>query len=197
MLTLASMSMIAYISILFPARPFLYVHLCLYRQVYYIWGLGINSWELFFLARFIDHEETWKYTNGTGWCKVLMDVWIMWILKKTSKLRYCPRCVYYLSEIMTHTSNLKKYQTCMYSQTFKVIPKVSTVCCQWCGRRRIPPASACVNFDISCSSWNKRKRKTWKGIMIRNVLTRKREYGTYLATAHRHRRRLKMQKRDE
>ena len=41
------------------------------------------------------------------------------------------------------------------------------------------------------------KRKTWKGIMIRNVLTRRREYGTYLATAGRHRRRLKMQKRDE
>ena len=39
--------------------------------------------------------------------------------------------------------------------------------------------------------WN--KRKTWKGIMIRNVLTRRREYGTYLATALRHRRRLKMQ----
>ena len=30
-----------------------------------------------------------------------------------------------------------------------------------------------------------------------NVLTRRREYGTYLATAHRHRRRIKMQKRDE
>ena len=34
-------------------------------------------------------------------------------------------------------------------------------------------------------------------VMIRNVLTRRREYGTYLATARRHRRRLKMQKRDE
>ena len=45
--------------------------------------------------------------------------------------------------------------------------------------------------------FNKIKRKTWKGIMIRNVLTRRREYGTYLATARRHRRRLKMQKRDE
>ena len=32
---------------------------------------------------------------------------------------------------------------------------------------------------------------------IRNVLTRRREYGTYLATARRHRRRIKMQKRDE
>ena len=31
----------------------------------------------------------------------------------------------------------------------------------------------------------------------RNVLTRRREYGTYLATARRHRRRIKMQKRDE
>ena len=30
-----------------------------------------------------------------------------------------------------------------------------------------------------------------------NVLTRRREYGTYLATARRHRRRIKMQKRDE
>ena len=33
--------------------------------------------------------------------------------------------------------------------------------------------------------------------MIRNVLKRRRECGTYLATARRHRRRLKMQKRDE
>ena len=32
---------------------------------------------------------------------------------------------------------------------------------------------------------------------LKNVLTRRREYGTYLATARRHRRRLKMQKRDE
>ena len=40
-----------------------------------------------------------------------------------------------------------------------------------------------------------KKRKNRK--MIRNVLTRRREYGTYLATARRHRRRLKMQKRDE
>ena len=40
-------------------------------------------------------------------------------------------------------------------------------------------------------------RKTWKGIMLRNVLKRRRECGTYLATARRHRRRLKMQKRDE
>ena len=29
--------------------------------------------------------------------------------------------------------------------------------------------------------------------MIRNVLTRRREYGTYLAIARRHRRRIKMQ----
>ena len=33
--------------------------------------------------------------------------------------------------------------------------------------------------------------------LIRNVLKRRRECGTYLATARRHRRRLKMQKRDE
>ena len=32
--------------------------------------------------------------------------------------------------------------------------------------------------------------------MIKNILTRRREYGTYLATARRHRRRIKMQKRD-
>ena len=41
------------------------------------------------------------------------------------------------------------------------------------------------------------ERKTWKGIMVRNVLKRRRECGIYLATARRHRRRLKMQKRDE
>ena len=34
-------------------------------------------------------------------------------------------------------------------------------------------------------------------ILMKNVLTRRREYGTYLATARRHRRRIKMQKRDE
>ena len=49
----------------------------------------------------------------------------------------------------------------------------------------------------SLSDLNIKKRKTWKGIMIRNVLKRRRECGTYLATARRHRRRLKMQKRDE
>ena len=30
----------------------------------------------------IDHEETWKHTNESGWCYVLFDVWIMWILKE-------------------------------------------------------------------------------------------------------------------
>ena len=34
-------------------------------------------------------------------------------------------------------------------------------------------------------------------VIIRNELKRRRECGTYLATARRHRRRLKMQKRDE
>ena len=33
-------------------------------------------------------------------------------------------------------------------------------------------------------------------LQLRNVLTRRREYGTYLATARRHRRRIKMQKRE-
>jgi hypothetical protein len=28
------------------------------------WGLSHGN---FFLTRFIDHEETWKYTNGSGW----------------------------------------------------------------------------------------------------------------------------------
>ena len=41
------------------------------------------------------------------------------------------------------------------------------------------------------------KRESRGVVMIRNVLTRRREYGTYLATARRHRRRIKMQKRDE
>ena len=31
---------------------------------------------ILFLARLIDHEETWKYTNGTGWC--YLDVWIIY-----------------------------------------------------------------------------------------------------------------------
>jgi hypothetical protein len=33
-------------------------------------GLGIKSWQLLFLARMIDREETWKYTNevdGVRW----------------------------------------------------------------------------------------------------------------------------------
>ena len=33
----------------------------------------IKSLQLFFLARFINHEETWKYTNGSGWC------WCSWM----------------------------------------------------------------------------------------------------------------------
>ena len=37
---------------------------------YIVQGLGIKSWQLFFcfLLRLIDHEEPWKYTNGSGWC---------------------------------------------------------------------------------------------------------------------------------
>ena len=35
----------------------------------------------------------------------------------------------------------------------------------------------------------------YNGLMIKNVLKRRRECGTYLATARRHRRRLKMKKR--
>ena len=38
-------------------------------------GFGIKSCELFFfLSRFIDREETWKYINGSGWCYVLLEV---------------------------------------------------------------------------------------------------------------------------
>ena len=29
------------------------------------WGLSRGN---YFLARLIDHDETWKYTNGSGWC---------------------------------------------------------------------------------------------------------------------------------
>ena len=35
--------------------------------------------------------------------------------KKNSKSQHCAICVYYLSEITTRTSNLKKYRTRMYS----------------------------------------------------------------------------------
>ena len=52
-------------------------------------------------------------------------------------------------------------------------------------------------FQAGGKDTSSNKRKTWKGIMIKDVLKRRREWGTYLATARRHRRRLKMQKRDE
>ena len=53
-----------------------------------------------------------------------------------------------------------------------------------------------IYFSISCLKgildilrmfylFHYNKRKTWKGIMIRNVLKRRRECGTYLATARR------------
>ena len=59
----------------------LYVHLWVFLSVY-IQGLGIKSRQLFLLARLIDHEETWKYTNGSGWCLVLLDVRVVQIKKK-------------------------------------------------------------------------------------------------------------------
>ena len=34
----------------------------------YLGGLGTKSGKTFCFARFIDHEETWKYTNGREWC---------------------------------------------------------------------------------------------------------------------------------
>ena len=39
------------------------------RKIKKMRGLGIKSWQLliFFFARLIDHEETWKYRNGNGW----------------------------------------------------------------------------------------------------------------------------------
>ena len=33
----------------------------------FIRGLGIKSWQLF-IGKIIDHEQTWKYINGSGWC---------------------------------------------------------------------------------------------------------------------------------
>ena len=40
------------------------------------WGLGHRNYFFYFyiFARLIDREETWKYTNGSGWCWVLLDV---------------------------------------------------------------------------------------------------------------------------
>ena len=29
--------------------------------------VGDNSWQYFFLARLKDHENSWKYTNASGW----------------------------------------------------------------------------------------------------------------------------------
>ena len=34
-------------------------------------GLAIKSWQLYILARLIDHEETWKYTNRNKW--IMLD----------------------------------------------------------------------------------------------------------------------------
>ena len=31
-------------------------------------GWGLSHGNYFFLARLIDHKDTWKYTNGSGWC---------------------------------------------------------------------------------------------------------------------------------
>ena len=51
-----------------------------------------------------------------------------------------------MSEITTLTSYLKN---AVLARNHTPSPKASTVHCQRCGRRRIPPASQCVNFGIS------------------------------------------------
>ena len=68
-----------------------------------------------------------------------------------SKRQHYARCVYYLSEITTRTirTNLKNAVLVCTPIPTKQSPKASTIHCQRCGRRRIPPASPCVNFDIS------------------------------------------------
>ena len=38
---------------------------------------------------------------------MFLDVLIMRILRKNSKLQHCARCIYFLSQITTRTSNLK------------------------------------------------------------------------------------------
>ena len=41
-----------------------------------------------FLGRIVDHGEAWEFTDGIGWCQMLLDVLIMRILKiKNSKLQ--------------------------------------------------------------------------------------------------------------
>ena len=37
------------------------------KFLYERWGLSHGNY-LFLLAKLIKHEETWKYTNGSGWC---------------------------------------------------------------------------------------------------------------------------------
>ena len=74
------------------------------------------------------------------------------------------------------------------------------------GFQRIEPGTLCSNPGqgekflslklVTMTSSNQSVNQTFIN-MIRNVLKRRRECGTYLATARRHRRRLKMQKTDE
>ena len=37
----------------------------------------VNDNCFFFFVRLTDHEETWKYTDGSGWCYVFLDVRII------------------------------------------------------------------------------------------------------------------------
>ena len=68
-------------------------------------GLRIKSWQLFCkIDRPRENMEIyiWKWMMlGALRCTNKAD------LKKKSKLQHCARCVYYLSEITTRTSNLK------------------------------------------------------------------------------------------
>ena len=61
----------------FITVPFWSLHMYIFLRItltFYIQGLRIKSWQHLFLARLINHEETWKYTNGSKWCQVLLDV---------------------------------------------------------------------------------------------------------------------------
>ena len=148
---------------------------------------------------------SWLWTSSDNWANVLKAIIEFKVDRVPSPngmlnriLRNLPRKVI---TFLTKVFNMvMKWQH--YSAVWKHVPMISLL---KSGKELILPLSyrpiSLLDteekfFEKILFSRFKEEINSW-GLLIRNVLKRRRECGTYLATARRHRRRLKMQKRDE
>ena len=129
--------------------------------------------------------KSWRHDFSKNYTRTLTKV--SWLLRSSYLNALLPPALLHISSYPSLTSSLP-------TTTSPSTPSITF-------RFRTQPWEPGWPPPTLISSWDLWRRTSWTqktlNLTLRNVLTRRREYGTYLATARRHRRRLKMQRRDE